>query len=191
MITVISYPNNTVNDTITVNSSLDSNELVKYLTIDVSLAVNEEYIEITYNGVTTTLLITEECRYTPYDVHFVNKNGAQQTLTFFKKRTDNLTVSSEQYEGNNGQPANTKHQFIKYNTQAKIDFKINSGFVSEDLNESYTQLMLSDKIWISENYILTPINLKGKNLEYKTRQNDRLINYEFSFEYAFNEINNI
>ena len=85
----------------------------------------------------------------------------------------------------------TKHQFIKYNTQAKIDFKINSGFVSEDLNESYTQLMLSDKIWISENYILTPINLKGKNLEYKTRQNDRLINYEFSFEYAFNEINNI
>ena len=105
MITVISYPNNTVNDTITVNSSLDSNELVKYLTIDVSLAINEEYIEITYNGVTTTLLITEECRYTPYDVHFVNKNGAQQTLTFFKKRTDNLTVNSEQYEGNNGQPA--------------------------------------------------------------------------------------
>jgi hypothetical protein len=28
-------------------------------------------------------------------------------------------------------------------------------------------------------------------LEYKTRQKDRLINYEIEFEYSFNEINNI
>ena len=30
-----------------------------------------------------------------------------------------------------------------------------------------------------------------KSFEYKTRQKDRLINYEIEFENAFNEINNI
>ena len=36
-----------------------------------------------------------------------------------------------------------------------------------------------------------PLNVSKKSLEYKTRQNDRLINYEFEFEYAYNEINNV
>jgi len=36
-----------------------------------------------------------------------------------------------------------------------------------------------------------PLNVVSKSFEYKTRQKDRLINYEIEFENAFNEINNI
>lgn len=191
MITIKSYPSFNINETITTTTSLDSSELVKYVNVNVADAIDDEYIEITYNLETITLLITDECRYTPYDINFLNKEGEQQVFTMFKKRTDNLSITSEEFQSDRGQPLAGAHQFVKYNVQARKDFKLNSGFVSEDINETITQIMLSSRVWINENDILTPINVKGKSLEYKTRQADRLINYELSFEYAFNEINNI
>lgn len=191
MITIISYPANTINESIATPTSLDSNELVKYITVNVSEAPNEEYIEVIYNGQTITLLITEECRFTPYDINFINKDGEQQVLTMFKKRTDNISVTSEDFESDRGQPLAGNHQFVKYNIQAKKQFKLNTGFISENLNDTIQQLLLSSRVWILENAVLTPVNIKGRSLEFKTRQNDRLINYELNFEYAFNEINNI
>ena len=191
MITIISYPANTINESIATPTSLDSNELVKYITVNVSEAPNEEYIEVIYNGQTITLLITEECRFTPYDINFINKDGEQQVLTMFKKRTDNISVTSEDFESDRGQPLAGNHQFVKYNIQAKKEFKLNTGFISENLNDTIQQLFLSSRVWILENAVLTPVNIKGRSLEFKTRQNDRLINYELNFEYAFNEINNI
>ena len=42
-----------------------------------------------------------------------------------------------------------------------------------------------------KNYEFTPLNIKSKQLEYKTRQKQRLINYAIDFEPSYNEINNI
>lgn len=190
-ITVISYPNNNINFTEDVGDSLLSSELIKYMWVDVSEALNDEYIEIVYNGITTTLLIEDECRYNPIDIFFQNKEGAEQVLTFFKKSTETLTTTNEEYEGDNGQPINGFHQFIKYNVQGKQSFKVNSGFVTEDKNEAFKQLLLSRRVWKYENSNFIPLNVSSKTLEYKTKANDRLINYEISFDYAFNEINNV
>ena len=191
MINIKSYPNNIINEAIATPETLDSSEIVKYLNIDTSLAIGEEYIEVTYNSEVITLLLTEECRYTPLDVYFINKEGAQQTITFFKKRTDSLSVSSEDFESDRGQPSTGAHQFVKYNTNGKDSFKINTGFVQESFNETMRQLYFSNRIWCFENGLMTPINLKSTSLEMKTRQNDRLINYEAEFNYAFNALNDI
>jgi len=191
MITIISYPANTINESIAVPDTLDSEDIIQYVCVDVSVAVDEEYIEVSYNGETITLLITEECRYTPLDVNFINKEGVQQILTFFKKRTDTLSITGEEYESDNGQPINYNHQFERYNVNGRVKFKINSGFVDESLNETFKQLLLSSKVWINENNVLVPVNINSKSLQFKTRQNDRLINYEIGIDYAFNEINNI
>lgn len=191
MITIISYPNNIINESIAVSDTLESSEVISYVNVDVSLATNEDFIEVTYNGETITLLITDECRYTPLNFYFINKDGAQQTITFFKKKTDSLSVTSEDFESDRGQPSNGFHQFVKYNTNARKSFKINTGFVDESMNETMQQLYLSDKVWVVENGIVTPVNLKSTSLEFKTRQNDRLINYQAEFNYAFNEINTI
>ena len=75
--------------------------------------------------------------------------------------------------------------------QARSSFGINSGFVDESYNDIFNELMLSKRIWIYENNTFTPINLKTGNIEYKTRQRNRLINYLTEFEYSYNEINNI
>jgi hypothetical protein len=52
-------------------------------------------------------------------------------------------------------------------------------------------MLLSERVWefVGGNYI--PLKLKSTGVEYKTRQKDRLINYEMEFEYAFNEVNNV
>lgn len=190
-ITVISYPANQINFTEDVGDSLVSSELVKYMWVDVSEATTDEYIEITYNGETITLLIEDECRYTPIDIFFQNKEGAEQVVTFFKAKTESMSVTNEEFQANRGQANLGNHQYIRYNVQARSKFKSNSGFVSEEMNETFKQLFLSQRVWKYENGIFTPLNILSKSFEYKTRQKDRLINYEVEFEYAFNEINNI
>lgn len=191
MITVISYPDNQIDYSITPPTSLLSNEMVQNLWVDISEATTDEYIEILFNGVTTTLLITDECRYTPIDIAFQNKEGALQIFTFFKAKSESMTTTNEEFETDRGQPLAGNHQYVKYNVQGKSKFKVNSGFVAEALNETFKQMLLSERVWMYENEIFTPLNIASKSIEYKTRQKDRLINYEIEFEYAFNEINNI
>ena len=190
-ITIISYPDNQINESIVEPTSLLSNEMVQNLWVNVAEATTDTYIEIVFNSVTTTLLITDECRYTPIDICFQNKEGALQFMTFFKARTDSLSVTNEEFEGDRGQPLAGNHQYVKFNVQGKSKFKVNSGFIEESMNETVRQLLLSERVWMYSNEIFTPLNVAGKSLEYKTRQKDRLINYEIDFDYAFNEINSI
>ena len=58
-ITVKSYPNLEINFTQDVGDSLISEELVKYMWVDVSQAPTDEYIEITYNSEVVTLVIRQ------------------------------------------------------------------------------------------------------------------------------------
>ena len=187
--TVISYPNNEINYSIDFDTTLNSFELIQCININVADATTDDYIEVSYNGEVITLYVTEECRYTPIDIAFINKQGAQQVLTFFKAKSDSMSVTDETFESDRGQPNLGHHQFVRYNVNAKSSFNINSGFVDEDLNETFKQLFLSERIWLVSNGL--PLNIKSKQLQYKTRQNDRLISYEVEFEYAYNEINNI
>ncbi len=191
MITVISYPDNQIDYEIAEPTSLIANEMVQNLWVDVSEATTDEYIEIVFNSVTTTLLINDECRYTPVDIYFQNKEGAGQMLTFFKAKTDSLSVSKEEFESDRGQPLAGNHQYVKFNVQGRGKFKVNSGFVSEEMNETFRQLLLSERVWQYKNEIFTPLNVSSSSIEYKSRQKDRLINYEIEFDYAFNEVNNI
>jgi hypothetical protein len=191
MITIISYPNENLNESIAVPTSIDSAEMVQNIWINVSEAGNDEFIEVTYNEQTITLLITDECRYTPIDIAYQNKEGAIAFFTFFKAKTESINASKEVFQSNRGQANLGNHQFVNYNVEGKSSFKVNSGFVDESANEIFKQMLLSERVWqfVDENYI--PLNIKSPSLEYKTRQKDRLINYEIEFEYSFNEINNI
>jgi hypothetical protein len=191
MITIISYPNNNLNESIVVPTSFNSAEMLKNVFINVSEAGNDEYIEVTYNGETVTLLITDECRYTPVNIAFLNKEGAIIFVPFFKAKKESMSTTRETFESDRGQPINGNHQFVDFNVSGKTKYSINTGFVKEEMNETFKQLMLSSRVWefVNENYI--PLKITSSSLEYKTRQNDRLLNYQMEFEYAFNEVNNI
>ena len=144
--------------------------MVKYLYINVSDATTDTYIELVYNGVTTTLNVLDECKYDPIDIVFFNKEGAEQVLTFFKERSDSLKIKDDSYESSQGQANEGFHQFVRYNVQARSSFKVHSGFVDEDLNETFRQLLLSTDIWSYNGSNFTPLNIKTSSFSEKTRQ---------------------
>jgi len=190
---VESFPLGSISFSGTISASTLSQNLIKNIFVNLAEAsTSDEYVEINFNDIITTLLITDECRYTPVDIIFQNKEGALQILTFFKAKTESLQVDSEEFEFDRGQPEDGFHQFVTYNVQGRKPIKINSGFLDESMNESYEQLLLSERIWqFTEGKKYIPLSLSTKNFEYKTREKDRLINYELEFKYAFNVINNI
>lgn len=190
-VTVISYPDNEINFTETVGDTLDSAEVIKYMWVDLSETTTDTYVEVTYNSVTTTLYIEDNCKYDTYTVMFQNKEGALQAIDFVKEFTESIRVDTEQYESNANQPSDGYHQFVRYNVNGKEKIKINSGFRESTENEAFKQLLLSERVWFYDGTTWTPVNVASSSLEYKTRRKDKLINYEIDFDYAYNEINTI
>jgi len=190
-ISVKSYPALTINYSATPTQSDLSDEVVKYLWIDVAVATNESYIEIIWNGKTTTLDITNECKYTPLDTFFQNKDGALQSFTLFKKQEESINVTDSSFETNRGQASDGFHQFVRYGVQARTTLTAETGWLDEDMNEIVKQILLTERIWSFASGVYTPLNLKMTSQKFKTRQNDRLINYTMTFEKSYNEINNI
>jgi len=72
---------------------------------------------------------------------------------------------------------------------------LSSGFLSEEYNEVFEQMMLSEKVWVTnitdKGEQVLPINVKTSNITYKTSLNDKLVEYTFNFDNSFNVINDI
>ena len=148
---------------------------------------------------TIKVKVLEECKYEPKKVTFINKFGALQDMYFFKKAVEKMTVKKESYKANilnaNKSYNISSHTNRDFNITAKESITMSSGFLSEEYNEVFKQMMLSEKVWIT-NIIKTgeqvlPINVKTSNITYKTSLNDRLVEYTFDFDYSFNVINDI
>ena len=191
LITVKSYPSLDINYSATATQSDESSEIVQYLWVDLSLAVDDAYIEIVWKGKTTTLDLTDECKYSPLDVFFQNKDGALQTFTFFKKQEESIEVTDSSFETNRGQASDGFHQFVRYGVQGRTTLMAETGWLDEDMNEVLKQILLTERIWSYDGTKYTPLNIKKTSQKFKTRQNDRLINYTMTFEMSYNEINNI
>lgn len=187
---VKSYPNSVLNYTGYVVGSLESSETIKYVWVDVSQAGSDRYIIVSYLDQEIYLYIEDECKYSPINIMFQNKDGAQQNITFFKEKTYSMTVTNSEFERSAFQPQLGYHQFVRYDVQGRTKFKANSGYLDESANEAIKQLLLSERIWLYDG-AFTPINIKSSTVNYKTRQKERLINYELEFEMSYNEINNV
>lgn len=191
-ISVISKPFDNMNFSETLAATTTSAELIKKIYVKLSDVGADLTVEIKKNNVLIhTLNVLHEIRYTAFDVYFINKYGALYSITFFKEVVNTLKTSSDKYESSNGQPIEGIHQFLEYNKKARKSFKAKTGFILEENNENIEQLLLADTAWILEGELFNPINISTSSLEQQTRQKDRLLNYEFEFEYAYNHINNI
>jgi len=187
---VLADSNSTFEDSKCLQEFLDEFEIGEVDEIRVSDSIGTEKIKI---------ITIEECKYEPKKVTFINKFGALQDMYFFKKAVEKMTVKKESYK------ANIKNQFDGYSASDHVnrDFNIvanesislSSGFLSEEYNEVFKQLLLSEKVWITNitdtNVQVLPINVKTSNITYKTSLNDKLVDYKISFDKSFDTINNI
>ena len=135
-----------------------------------------------------------ESKQTPYRITFINKFGALQSVWMFKRSDLTLNVESEKYRSytmSNGSYKTSEHQYRSINVSGKESVTLNSGFYPESYNKIFKEIVLSNKVWIDYEGNLLPVNLKSKELAFKTRLNDKLINYQLEFEFAFDTINNV
>lgn len=136
----------------------------------------------------------EECLDTPYKLTFVNKFGALQDLWFFKRSTLSMNTSQQTYKSNlvvDGSYSINQHQKSILTKQGNESLTLNSGFYSEDNNEVFKQLFLSEQVWIDYDSETLPVNITSSNLVHKTRLKDKLISYEINLEFSNDTINNI
>ena len=151
------------------------------------------------NRDTINIVILDECKYEPKKFTFINKFGALQDIYFFKKQVNKMNVSKESYNANtllaNFTYDRSTHTKRDFNIKGNESFTFSSGYLNEEYNEVFKQMMLSEKVWITnitdtEEQVL-PINVKTSNITYKTSLNDRLVEYTIEFENSYNVLNDI
>jgi hypothetical protein len=153
-------------------------------------------------GIKTDVINVEtlqECKYEPKKVTFVNKFGALQDMYFFKKSVERMNVEKESYKSNildsNMSYSRSNHVYRDFNVSAKESVTLSSGFLSEEYNEVFKQMMLSEKVWVTniteDGEQVLPINVKTSDITYKTSLNDKLVEYTIEFDKSFDTINNI
>lgn len=138
----------------------------------------------------------EECKHKPYRVTFRNKYGTLEDLWFFKRSDKTISINKEMFRGNSIGSYNAGNgiktmQHFNVNGYEKIT--LNSGFVEEEMNEAFRQLLLSEEITLydyKENKEYN-VNIATSELQYKQHVNDKLINYTIEFEFAHEVINNV
>lgn len=141
----------------------------------------------------------DECKYEPKKITFINKFGVLQDIYFFKKMVEKITTKRESYKANTLTYANnydtSVHTKRDFNITANESMTLSSGFLSESYNEVFKQLMLSEKVWVTNltntDEQVLPINIKTSDITYKTSLNDKLVEYTIEFENSYNVLNDI
>lgn len=171
-----------------------SSKMIQYVSVNLEEVYTDELLTITFeSGEVYTYHIEDECRYSPVTVVFKNRYGMYEPVFFMKKRVDSLDVSHDTFVNNymfNGEYSKTRHQYQKKNIQAKERVTLNTGYMLDTENELYRELMLSDSVYFYENGFV-PVNVKSSSLQFKSRENDSLVDYAIEFEYAFNALQNV
>lgn len=165
---------------------------------------------------TVTLERVDECKYPVHKITFLNRWGALQDLFFFKKSSESLEASREDFNrsifnarkvqldppvtaGDACQESltfntysTTAHAKKTFNANATESISLNTGFVSELMNPYFEELMVSEYIWLTDSSnVVYPVNLKESSFAKKTGLNEGLINYTMNFQKSFTYVNNI
>ena len=178
----------------------NTNQKIQYIT---TTAANVDAVEVVYNSGASTQSFTieevSECKHTVSKIVFINKYGALQNLYFFKKSVENLQINKDSFNRNILDETLPyfvgfqfkEHQDKKFNIIANEAITLNSGFVSESMNDSFKELLLSQYVWMVRDGDTLPMNVEESSFTYKTGLNDKLINYTINLKYAFDTINNV
>jgi hypothetical protein len=138
--------------------------------------------------------------YDPIRVTFVNKYGALQDLWFDKKSVNSIEVQSNDYKASvmdfSSSPTydTSAHQNRVLDLVGKESITMNTGYIDESFNEVFRQLMLSEQVWmtrLTDTEEVLPLRPRTQSLQFKTRTNDKLVNYTVEFDFAFDKINTI
>jgi len=145
-------------------------------------------------SVTINFTIKDECKYPLINCIFKNKYGFWQTIPFNKLSKKTQEFTNESYNGlisNYGAYNLNTHVKRTYNINGREKVTVNTDFIPEEYNALFTELMLSEFVYLEENGTVLPVNVVKTSFEKKTKLINKLIQYSMDFEYSFDLLNNI
>lgn len=153
------------------------------------------------------IVYLDECEQDAIEGAFVNRFGAVQHFYMFGRPTRTFTTNETSFKRNilsgDGSYDVKQHQNAILDKNGKTTISIGTGWYPEDMNGMWKEMMLSEKVWLNLNStfldfdafksltITAPVILKSSNIKYKTRLYDKLIAYDFNFEFAADRINTV
>ena len=202
--TVKFYQDTTLRHTVTITDNDNTNQKIQYVDSSVVTGTfNKAVVNYDSGGGTADATINFyelDCsRYDPIKVAFVNKFGALQEMWFDKKSIESINTKSQQYKASVVDFSNftyntNAHQMRTLSLIGNESIVMNTGYIDESQNDLIRELMLSEQVWMTEptgDQNVLPLKPKTQSVQYKTRVNDRLVNYTIEFDMAFDKINNI
>ena len=194
--TTVTFKKNGSNvNVVTISSSTNSHDQVEYLSnTGANDNVDQVVVATGVKSQTYTVENVEECLDTPYRLTFVNRYGALQSQTMFKKSVRNMTTNVTYYKKNIIENANynlgeAQKSIVLKNANESLT--LNSGFYPENNNDVFKELLLSENVWIYYGGNEIPCNISSSSISYKTSRNDKLINYTLDIEFANDVVQNI
>ena len=192
-------------------TSEETDDVVQYITSTTGAGADDIITKVEFQFSNTTdkavhIRYIEECKYEPVEMKFVNRYGALQTLWWFQKSALTLNTQEEMYKRNlldEGTYSIYRHQNNTLEKNGTLTMRISSGWYPEESNAVFAEALLSEAVWVDvpsawlDNNAhltadtVTPVNIKNSSIAFKTRLNDKLIEYTFDVEFAADRINNI
>lgn len=171
---------------------------------------NADYYDIQlldgFGTILDQMRVYNECevKYDPVSLYFVNRYGAWDNITFFKRSDSTLSVSKEKYRSTIGSASASGYTWgdqargmRTYNHEARERMILNTGFVGEDYREVMEQLLMSEYVLMVINrntqrsgttYTIDQsqraITINNDSLVLQKHINEKTINYTIEVEFA-------
>lgn len=176
-----------------------SNQKTAYVNVSEYIGSSTSFtavFEYTFGDIVEThnFTVKDECKYPLVNCIFKNKFGFWQTIPFNKLSKKSIDFTNENYNGlisNYGSYSLNSHVKQTYNVNGREKITVNTDFIPEEYNALFTELFLSEFIYLEESGQVLPVNLVKNSFEKKTKLKDKLIQYSLDFEYSFDILNNI
>ena len=159
---------------------------------------NTSKVVINLGGSDITYLVDNGAcsKYDTKKITFINQKGAHQDLFFHMRSKETISVESTTFDRSlidyrALSIGNDVHQTQKKVINAGVTFTLNTDFVEEAYSDVFTELMLSEYVFLTQNGVTQPVNITDSSLERKTHVNDGLIQFEINVKSGSQYVNQI
>lgn len=206
-------------------SNVSSSEQINYFPIgtacdDFPLNANSDWFSVqAYSGSTplgSSIYFHKEClqKYPNVRIKWKNRYGQFDYFNFFMVNRQGFSSTKRTYQPQLGSWQGSTLSYndydssnLNYLSDSKQTLSVNTPYISENYNEIFKQLLVSDEIYwvygeeaiggsfnngynsgfaagVTTTELVRPITIRTDNIVFKTGVNDKLIQYQFDFDWG-------
>ena len=112
-----------------------------------------------------------------YSFYMVNRKGFQTMKKNYQPQLgtwEGTSLSYQTYQSSN----------LNYIVDSTQTLQVNSWWLTDDCNDWFKELLVSDEIYFWEGTTARPITISTSNIQFKTGVNDKVFQYQFDFNYG-------